>query len=73
MANVKGSGGCTININGSEKNLSVDGTERLVMHSSAVYSRWVTVKIRVSAQHGMGAYIHSPTVIVSRGSGAFSE
>ncbi|EPD9431300.1 TipJ family phage tail tip protein, partial [Escherichia coli] len=36
MANVKGFGGCTININGSEKNLSVDGTERLVMHSSAV-------------------------------------
>ena len=73
MANVKGSGGCTININGSEKNLSVDGTERLVMHSSAVYSRWVTVKIRVSAQNGMGAYINSPTVIVSRGSGSFSE
>lgn len=73
MANVKGFGGCTININGSEKNLSVDGTERLVMHSSAVYSRWVTVKIRVSAQNGMGAYINSPTVIVSRGSGSFSE
>ncbi|EOA6754122.1 DUF1983 domain-containing protein, partial [Escherichia coli] len=72
MANVKGFGGCTININGSEKNLSVDGTERLVMHSSAVYSRWVTVKIRVSAQNGMGAYINSPTVIVSRGSGSFS-
>ncbi|MDC6869353.1 DUF1983 domain-containing protein [Escherichia coli] len=73
MANVKGFGGCTININGSEKNLSVDGTERLVMHSSAVYSRWVTVTIRVSAQNGMGAYINSPTVIVSRGSGSFSE
>ncbi len=73
MANVKGYGGCTININGSEKNLSVDGTERLVMHSSAVYSRWVTVKIRVSAQNVMGAYINSPTVIVSRGSGSFSE
>lgn len=73
MANVKGFGGCTIKINGSEKNLSVDGTERLVMHSSAVYSRWVTVTIRVSAQNGMGAYINSPTVIVSRGSGSFSE
>ncbi|EMB9957575.1 DUF1983 domain-containing protein [Escherichia coli] len=72
MANVKGFGGCTININGSEKNLSVDGTERLVMHSSAVYSRWVTVKIRVSAQNDKGAYIYSPTVIVSRGSGSFS-
>ncbi|HHE4670242.1 TPA: DUF1983 domain-containing protein [Escherichia coli] len=73
MANVKGFGGCKININGSEKNLSVDGTERLVMHSSAVYSRWVTVTIIVSAQNGMGAYINSPTVIVSRGSGSFSE
>ncbi|ELL8890794.1 DUF1983 domain-containing protein [Escherichia coli] len=72
MANVKGFGGCTININGSEKNLSVDGTERLVMHSSAVYSRLVTVTIIVSAQNGMGAYINSPTVIVSRGSGSFS-
>lgn len=72
MANVKGFGGCTININGSEKNLAVDGTERLVMHSSAVYSRWVTVTIRVSAQNGKGAYIFSPTVIVSRGSGSFS-
>lgn len=72
MANVKGFGGCTINISGSEKNLAVDGTERLVMHSSAVYSRWVTVTIRVSAQNGKGAYINSPTVIVSRGSGSFS-
>lgn len=72
MANVKGFGGCTINISGSEKSLSVDGTERLVMHSSAVYSRWVTVTIRVSAQNGRGAYINSPTVIVSRGSGSFS-
>ncbi len=72
MANVKGFGGCTINISGSEKSLAVDGTERLVMHSSAVYSRWVTVTIRVSAQNGRGAYINSPTVIVSRGSGSFS-
>ncbi|HCT7418249.1 TPA: DUF1983 domain-containing protein [Escherichia coli] len=72
MANVKGFGGCTINISGSEKSLSVDGTERLVMHSSAVYSRWVTVTIRVSAQNGRGAYINSPTIIVSRGSGSFS-
>lgn len=72
MANVKGFGGCTININGSEKNLSVDGTERLVMHSSPVTSRDVTVKIKVSAQNSRGAYINSPTVIVSRGSGSFS-
>lgn len=72
MANVKGFGGCTINISGSEKSLAVDGTERLVMHSSAVYSRWVTVTIRVSAQNGRGAYINSPTIIVSRGSGSFS-
>lgn len=72
MANVKGFGGCTININGSEKSLAMNGDERLVMHSSAVNSRSVTVKIKVSAQNGMGAYINSPTVIVSRGSGSFS-
>lgn len=72
MANVKGFGGCTISIGGSSKALSMDGTERLVMHSSAVTSKSVTVKIRVSAQNGMGAYINSPTVIVSRGSGSFS-
>lgn len=72
MANVKGFGGCTINIDGSEKNLSMDGNERLVMHSSPVTSRDVTVKIKVSAQNSMGAYINSPTVIVSRGSGSFS-
>ncbi|EFC1969601.1 DUF1983 domain-containing protein [Escherichia coli] len=72
MANVKGFGGCTINIDGSEKNLSMDGNERLVMHSSPVTSRDVTVKIKVSAQNSRGAYINSPTVIVSRGSGSFS-
>lgn len=72
MANVKGFGGCTINIEGSEKNLSMDGNERLVMHSSPVTSRAVTVKIKVSAQNSMGAYINSPTVIVTRGSGSFS-
>lgn len=72
MANVKGFGGCTINIDGSEKNLPMDGKERLVMHSSPVTSRAVTVKIKVSAQNSMGAYINSPTVIVTRGSGSFS-
>ena len=72
IANVKGFGGCTINISGSEKNLSMSGDERLVMHSAAVANRSVTVIIRVSAQNGRGAYINSPTVIVSRGSGSFS-
>lgn len=72
MANVKGFGGCTINIDGSEKNLPMDGNERLVMHSSPVTSRAVTVKIKVSAQNSMGAYINSPTVIVTHGSGSFS-
>ena len=73
MANVKGFGGCTIIIGSSEKSLLMTGDERLVMHSSAVTSKSVTVKIRVSAQNGRGAYINSPTVIVSRGSGSFSE
>ena len=72
MANVKGFGGCTIIIGSSEKSLSMAGDERLVMHSSAVTSKSVTVKIRVSAQNNKGAYINSPTVIVSRGSGSFS-
>lgn len=72
MANVKGFGGCTIIIGSSEKSLSMSGDERLVMHSAAVTSRSVTVKIRVSAQNSRGAYINSPTVIVSRGSGSFS-
>lgn len=72
MANVKGLGGCTINIGGSEKSLAMYGNERLVMHSAAISSRDVTVKIRVSAQNGKGAYIISPTIIVSRGSGSFS-
>ncbi|ELN3558161.1 DUF1983 domain-containing protein, partial [Escherichia coli] len=72
MANVKGFGGCTINIDGSEKNFPMDGNERLVMHSSPATSRAVTVKIKVSAQNSMGAYINSPTVIVTRGSGSFS-
>ena len=72
MANVKGFGGCTITIGGSSKDSMVDGTERLVMHSAAVTSKSVTVKIKVSAQNSKGAYINSPTVIVSRGSGSFS-
>lgn len=72
MANVKGFGGCTITIGGSSKDSALDGTERLVMHSAAVTSRDVTVKIKVSAQNNQGAYINSPTVIVSRGSGSFS-
>lgn len=72
MANVKGFGGCTIIIGSSKKSLSMSGDERLVMHSSSVTSKTVTVKIRVSAQNGRGAYINSPTVIVSRGSGSFS-
>ncbi|HEI3091262.1 TPA: DUF1983 domain-containing protein [Escherichia coli] len=72
MANVKGFGGCTIIIGSSEKSLFMSGDERLVMHSSSVTSKSVTVKIRVSAQNGKGAYIYSPTVIVSRGSGSFS-
>lgn len=72
MANVKGFGGCTITIGGSSKDSALDGTERLVMHSAAVTSRGVTVKIKVSAQNNKGAYINSPTVIVSRGSGSFS-
>ncbi|EET8106817.1 DUF1983 domain-containing protein [Escherichia coli] len=72
MANVKGFGGCTISIGSSSKALSMDGTERLVMHSSSITSKSVTVKISVSAQNSKGAYIYSPTVIVSRGSGSFS-
>ncbi|ENS1089871.1 DUF1983 domain-containing protein [Escherichia coli] len=72
MANVKGNGACTVNINGSEKGLSVDDNERLIMHSAAVYGQSVTVVITISAQNGRGAYIFSPTVIVSRGSGSFS-
>ncbi|MCK3346455.1 phage tail protein [Escherichia coli] len=72
MANVKGNGSCTVNINGSEKGLSVNDNERLIMHSAAVYGQSVTVVIRISAQNGRGAYIFSPTVIVSRGSGSFS-
>ena len=72
MANVKGNGACTVNINGSEKGLSVNDNERLIMHSAAVYGQSVTVVISISAQNGRGAYIYSPTVIVSRGSGSFS-
>lgn len=72
MANVKGFGGCTIIIGGSEKSLSMSGSERLVMHASSVTTRSVTVRIRVSAQNSKGAYINSPTIIMSRGSGSFS-
>ncbi|EPC0065429.1 phage tail protein [Escherichia coli] len=72
MANVNGNGACTVNINGSEKGLSVNDNERLIMHSAAVYGQGVTVVITISAQNGRGAHIFSPTVIVSRGSGSFS-
>nr|DAL60720.1 MAG TPA_asm: tail protein [Caudoviricetes sp.] len=72
IANVKGFGGCTINISGSQKQLSMTGEERLVMHAASVANRSVTVIISVSAQNSKGAYINSPTVIVSRGSGTFS-
>ncbi|HGX5467373.1 TPA: phage tail protein [Escherichia coli] len=72
MANVNGNGACTVNINGSAKGLSVNDNERLIMHSAAVYGQSVTVVITISAQNGRGAYIFSPTVIVSRGSGSFS-
>ena len=72
MANVRGNGACTVNINGSKKGLSVNDNERLIMHSAAVYGQSVTVVISISAQNGRGAYIYSPTVIVSHGSGSFS-
>lgn len=72
MANVKGNGACTVNINGSEKSLAVNDNERLIMHSAAVYGQSVTAVITISAQNGRGAYIFSPTIIVSRGSGSFS-
>lgn len=72
MANVKGNGACTVNINGSEKSLAVNDNERLIMHSAAVYGQSVTVTITISAQNGRGAYIFSPTIMVSHGSGSFS-
>ncbi|HGY3114781.1 TPA: DUF1983 domain-containing protein, partial [Escherichia coli] len=73
IANVKGNGAALININGNESTLSVYDEERLIMHSAVVTSPRVTVRINVSSQNGRGAYIYSPTVIVSHGSGSFTD
>ncbi|EFM9262992.1 DUF1983 domain-containing protein [Escherichia coli] len=72
IANVKGNGAGIININGNESGSSVQDTERLIMHSAVVTGPDVTVRIKVSAQNGMGASISSPTIIVSHGSGSFT-
>lgn len=72
IANVKGNGAGTININGSEGSSSVQDMERLIMHSAVVTGPNVTVRITVSAQNGRGASISSPTIIVSHGSGSFT-
>ncbi|EFE0760642.1 DUF1983 domain-containing protein [Escherichia coli] len=72
IANVKGNGAGTININGSEGSSSVQDIERLIMHSAVVTGPNVTVRITVSAQNGRGASISSPTIIVSHGSGSFT-
>ncbi|EGD1871863.1 DUF1983 domain-containing protein [Escherichia coli] len=72
IANVIGNGAGTININGSEGSSSVQDIERLIMHSAVVTGPNVTVRITVSAQNGRGAYITSPTIIVSQGSGSFT-
>lgn len=72
IANVIGNGAGTININGSEGSSSVQDIERLIMHSAVVTGPNVTVRITVSAQNGRGAYITSPTMIVSQGSGSFT-
>ncbi|EOU2745863.1 DUF1983 domain-containing protein [Escherichia coli] len=72
IANVKGNGAGTININGNESASSVQDVERLIMHSAVVTGPNVTVRIKVSAQNNMGASISSPTVIVSHGSGSFT-
>lgn len=72
IANVKGNGAGIININGNESGSSVQDTERLIMHSAVVTDPDVTVRIKVSAQNGMGASISSPTIIVSHGSGSFT-
>lgn len=72
IANVKGNGAGTININGSEGSSSVQDIERLIMHSAVVTGPNVTVRITVSAQNNRGASITSPTIIVSHGSGSFT-
>lgn len=72
IANVKGNGAGTIHINGNESGSSVQDMERLIMHSAVVTGPNVTVRIKVSAQNGMGASISSPTIIVSHGSGSFT-
>lgn len=72
IANVKGNGAGTININGNESGSSVQDMERLIMHSAVVTGPKVTVRIKVSAQNGRGASISSPTIIVSHGSGSFT-
>ena len=72
IANVIGNGAGTININGSEGSSSVQDIERLIMHSAVVTGPNVTVRITVSAQNGRGAFITSPTMIVSHGSGSFT-
>lgn len=72
IANVRGNGAGTININGSEGSSSVQDMERLIMHSAVVTGPNVTVRINVSAQNNMGASISSPTIIVSHGSGSFT-
>lgn len=72
IANVKGNGAGTIDINGNERGSSVQDMERLIMHSAVVTGPNVTVRIKVSAQNNRGASISSPTIIVSRGSGSFT-
>lgn len=72
IANVKGNGAGTIDINGNNSGSSVQDMERLIMHSAVVTGPNVTVRIKVSAQNNMGASISSPTIIVSHGSGSFT-
>ena len=72
IANVRGNGAGTININGSEGSSSVQDMERLIMHSAVVTGPNVTIRITVSAQNDRGASITSPTIIVSHGSGSFT-
>ncbi|MEF4460819.1 DUF1983 domain-containing protein [Escherichia coli] len=72
IANVKGNGAGTIDINGNNSGSSVQDMERLIMHSAVVTGPNVTVRIKVSAQNNRGASISSPTIIVSHGSGSFT-
>lgn len=72
IANVKGNGAGTIDINGNESGSSVQDMERLIMQSAVVTGPNVTVRIKVSAQNNRGASISSPTIIVSHGSGSFT-